>query len=53
MSEEMKEYLKEITAKANLLDQLFKQNFILPGMIDKAIAELDEDDQLILEGWRG
>lgn len=53
LSEKTKEYHTEAVAKANLLDELLRQHFILPGMLDKAIAELDEDDQEILEGWRG
>lgn len=42
----LEEHYFTITAKANLLDIIIAEGYILPSTLDKCINQLDEVDQL-------
>ncbi|HER5321468.1 TPA: hypothetical protein ACIKT4_000247 [Streptococcus pyogenes] len=44
--------LNHAVAKANLLDVIIEDGYILQSMLDKCIAKLDEIDQKELKTWK-
>ncbi|MCB2832761.1 helix-turn-helix domain-containing protein [Streptococcus dysgalactiae subsp. dysgalactiae] len=44
--------LNHAVAKANLLDVIIEEGYILPSTLDKCIAKLDEIDQKELKTWK-
>ncbi|HFO0692226.1 TPA: hypothetical protein ACHIL4_001660 [Streptococcus pyogenes] len=52
LNNELAEHYFVVTAKANLLDVIIEDGYILQSTLDKCTAKLDEIDQKELKTWK-